>query len=64
MGFLYIETGHKGMSYTVERLVRDLLWQTVNLSQGRESINLAGRDLKDLLGKWEIHGEGSAELGG
>lgn len=30
----------------------ELLWQTVNLSQGRESINLAERDLKDLLGKW------------
>jgi len=35
-----------------------------HLSQGRKSINLTKRDLKDLFGKWEIHGEGSAELEG
>ena len=34
------------------------------LSQGRESVNLAERGLKDHLGKWEIYGEDSAELGG
>lgn len=35
-----------------------------HLSQGRESINLTERGLKDLFAKSEIYEEGSAELEG
>ena len=34
------------------------------LSQGRKTVNLTERGLKVLFGKWEIYGEGSAELEG